>query len=373
MPLSIFSDALSYVTCRTLARENPAWQTTGLFPDPGYSSCLHWKLYCDRSPDERGVFVDWAREPEERKWVRAVSFFCRPLDLWPWLGIFSRKVLNRLTHGAFANIPYRFRPLFSNRSRYLFRSAETYGKESIFSGYRVISQDEGNPPFSVTLSAMRNAIAQNEKNLFVVFHFADELGHRFPRGQAYDEAVLPLARQMLRAAEEYHQKFPEEEILILSDHGMSTVRERVNLDLERRFGRQSRKTYFAYRDTAVLSVWAAEDPLRREIAAYLREQSVGHLLTVEERRQYGVCDGRFGDLLFILRDGAVFSDSWMGVSLSPPPVGTYGMHGFWCEPGQEEAMAGVLLYSGRHLPEDALRYPAAYALARDVMQGEARP
>ena len=150
MPLSIFIDALPYTE---ITEKYSDWfsdmQVAELQPNIAYSSSLHWQLYCNKYPDERGVLVDWARTPEKNKAVRFFATVLRPLDSMGDLGIYSRKFLDRYIFRAnkFANIPYKFRKDFSENGKYLFWDEKTYRAEKIFNGYTVVSQDEGHISF----------------------------------------------------------------------------------------------------------------------------------------------------------------------------------------------------------------------------------
>ena len=93
MPLSLFCDALPYSEMSVQYKD---WfdklQLAPLMPNIAYSSSLHWQLYCNKYPDERGILVDWVRESEKNKAVRILSTILRPLDVNETLGWFSRKV-----------------------------------------------------------------------------------------------------------------------------------------------------------------------------------------------------------------------------------------------------------------------------------------
>ena len=62
MPLSIFIDALPY---NEIVSNYKNWfsdmQISELIPNIAYSSSLHWQLYCNKYPDERGIMVDWVK------------------------------------------------------------------------------------------------------------------------------------------------------------------------------------------------------------------------------------------------------------------------------------------------------------------------
>lgn len=371
MPLSIFIDALPYTEMEEAYVD---WfenmQLAKLCPNIAYSSSLHWQLYCNKYPDERGVLVDWARVPEQNRTVRFLATVLCPLDSLGNLGMYSRKFLDRVVFKSnkFANIPYKFRKDFSECGKYLFWDQKTYGAEQIFDGYTVISQDEGHISFEETVRKAYMAIEAGDKNIFVATGFADQLGHTCRRGEIYHKRIKPYMDEMHNVIAAYAKLNPDEEIIVVSDHGMSTICEKVDISLEKKFGKQSKKTYLAYSDSAILCVWCEDEKLRKDIADYLATRSEGHLLSEEERDKYQASNRNFGDLIFILREGYVFAENWFGKSLRKPNPSGAGMHGFWPEPSAKDQMACILLINGRQRLEKLYDYSKANKLLEKVMQ-----
>ncbi|MBQ4082554.1 MAG: hypothetical protein IJC55_04580 [Clostridia bacterium] len=371
MPLSIFVDALSYTYLReqykTLA---PDADLAPLRPNIGYSSVLHCQLYCNRYPDARGTFVDWTKKPEPNRSVRVLSRLLQPLDHIAPLGWLSRKALDRIffRSNTFANIPYRFRPLFSNCGKYLFFDRKNLENEEIFAGYCVVLQDEGRRSLADCMDEFLNLIQHDTKNIFLSFGFADQIGHTCQRGAQYNARLQESVRMLFDGIAQYHERFAQEEILLVSDHGMSTVQQSVRIDLQRHFGKESPKTYFCYRDTAVMCVFATQNALKETIAAYLQSLPYGHLLTESQRQYYGVTDRDFGDLIFVLHEGFVFEDNWFGKA-ARRSLHCGSSHGFWHGEGICDQTASVLLISQKRALQPFYEYPQAYELIRSVMQG----
>ncbi|MFR2767568.1 MAG: hypothetical protein ACLTAI_04115 [Thomasclavelia sp.] len=268
MPLSLFCDALPY---SELSEKYKDWltdmQISPLMPNIAYSSSLHWQLYCNKYPDERGVLLDWTYEPEKNKVIRGISILFRPLDINKTLGWLSRKALDKIVfhRNAFANIPYRFRKDFSENAKYLFWNADTYSCEEVFQGYTVVSQDEGHKSFEETVERLNKVIEMGDTNIFGVFGFADSMGHQCQRGDEYSKRLKQYMDIMKKSIERYLLIHPNEPVLIISDHGMSTVEKYVDLHLEQKFGKQSKKTYIAYTDSAFMCVWSEQAVLLQNI------------------------------------------------------------------------------------------------------------
>ena len=372
MPLSVFIDALPY---NEITANYSDWfdnmKISELLPNIAYSSSLHWQLYCDKYPDQRGVLVDWVKEPEKNKAIRLISSLLVPLDCIGNLGLVSKKVLNRyiFRRNAFANIPYKFRKEFTEKGRYLFWSKKTYSNEEIFNGYTVISQDEGHKSFELTLSELDATVKKGEKNIFAVFGFADALGHKCRRGELYSGRLKPYMDTLKSVLDSYREKNPNEEILIVSDHGMSTVKHKIDLELEKRFGKQSKKTYIAYCDTAVMCIWCENDELKEKITDYLATRDEGHLLNDTDREYFKATDKKFGDIIYIMREGNVFADNWFGKSIKRPNPDGSGMHGFWPEREAKDQMACIILISSDRILPEKTDYSDAYKLINEVMKG----
>lgn len=372
MPLSLFVDALPYNEMKEHYADWQADMQLGeLIPNIAYSSSLHWQLYCDKYPDDRGMLVDWVRQTEKNKVVRFLSTVLSPLDRIGNLGLLSKKVLCRyvMRRNAFANIPYRFRKDFTELGTYLFWDEKTYRAEPIFDGYTVVSQDEGHRTFEVTLDLLRTAVERGDKNIFGVFGFADALGHKCRRGEVYSARLRPYMDALGEVLTLYREKNPDEEILLVSDHGMSTVENKIDLKLEDRFGPQKQGRYVAYCDTAVMCIWCDDPYLQQPIRDYLATCTEGHLLTEEERAYFRATDRKFGDIIYILREGNVFADNWFGKSIRKPNPDGAGMHGFWPEWEAKDQMACVALIGGNRTLQERYDYPAAHILIQEIMKG----
>lgn len=370
MALSLFVDALPYTEIiSAYSNWMPRMQVAELQPNIGYSSSLHWQLYCDKYPDDRGRFVDWGYTPEKNKMVCLLATVLRPLDNFDWPAFIARKCLDRVIFrsNVMANIPFKFRPDFSNTSKYLFFDKESYGHEKNFEGYDVVAQDEGHYSFDETIDHLMQAIEKGNKNIFGAFGAIDSMGHKCSRGAIYDERIRPYMDSLKNVITAYQKLHPDEEILIASDHGMSTINAKVDLEMEKHFGKQSKNTYIAYMDSCIMCIWVKDNNLKKKIKEYLESKSEGHLISEEERIKYRATDRKFGDLIFNLREGNCFKTSWFGKGVHKSPDGE-GMHGFWPERTAKDQMASIILINGKRRIKDFYVYPEAYELVSEIMQ-----
>lgn len=378
MALSIFADALPFTEMQNHYSE---WfdnmQLGELLPNIAYSSSLHWQLYCDRYPDDRGVLLDWKKEPEHDMTVRFLSKLLQPFDYTDLLGLIVRKALDRkfFHKNMLANIPFKFRSEFCEKGKYLFWDKQTYGQEPIFNGFEVVSQDEGHLSFEATIEMFYKALDKSNPNIFLNTGFADALGHTVARGEKYSARLKPYMETMHKAIADYLAKYPDEEVLLVSDHGMSTIEHSVEYPFEKMFGKQSKKSYIVYTDSCFICIWCQDKSLQPKIEEYLSTKSEGHLMTAVERKEARVTNPAFGDIIFILREGYCCKDSWFGKGFkgrfkSKDNSDGAGMHGFWPERTSRDQMASVILINGKRTLDSLYTYPSAYKLIKQVMQDE---
>lgn len=371
MALSIFADALPYTE---MHKEYSDWfpnmQLSEMIPNIAYSSSLHWQLYCNKYPDERGVLLDWVKKPEQNKSVRLVSSLLSQLSYFNNLVFLTKKILDRYVYrkNIFANIPVTVRSEFSNCSKYLFWDKKTYSKESIFDGYEVISQDEGHITFDTTMDRLEQAIRAHKRNIFLNTGFADSIGHTCDRGELYTNKLKPYMVRLQELISLYVKEFPNEEVLLVSDHGMSTVLHKVDYDIVGRFGKQGQNSYIAYADSCFLCVWSENKNLLSEISSFLNVQPEGHLMSDAERQYYHATSQKFGNLIYILKEGYVFKDNWFGRSLRKASPNGSGMHGHWPDRESRDQMATILLINGKRKLDSFYTYKTANKLITKIMQ-----
>ncbi len=371
--LSLFVDALSYSYLKEhFIGDMPNVQVAPMIQNVGYSSSLHWELYNNIYPDDHGYFVDWVKENESNKLICLISDMLAFTDYFGNLGVYLRKVLNRyiFRKNLFANIPFRFRKYFSCKSDYLFWDKKNYGRYKLFDSYVFAMQDEGKKSFDENLALLKQHVENGEKNIFGVFGEVDAIGHTLPRGSEYDAKVDSCMRKLFQVIDLYRTKQPDKSILIVSDHGMSTINNLVDVDLEKKFGRASKKTYIAYSDTAIMCVFCETLSLKEQMEDYLSQFEYGHVLSDEERKLYGISDKKFGDIIFNLKEGYGFADNWFGKSIRRNYNFHVGMHGFWPEWTSKDQLASVVLINGKEKLAERYNYRSACELINEVMKDE---
>ncbi len=138
-------------------------------------------------------------------------------------------------------------------------------------------------------------------------------------------------REVLETA---RQKYDDVQLTVVSDHGMCTVTEPMDLmkavdGAGLRFG----EDYAAVYDSTMARFWFLKPGSREKIEAVLRAEKRGRILTEAELEGYGCSfeNAKYGELFFLVNPGMLICPSHMGEDF----VG--GMHGY--EPGQPDSMA----------------------------------
>ena len=149
----------------------------------------------------------------------------------------------------------------------------------------------------------------------------------------YDEGL----RKLLSAGQAVD---PEVSFTVTSDHGMTPVREHYDLlkditDLNLKMP----EDYLAVYDSTMARFWFFNDRARQQVMGLLNGLTCGHVLSDAELQVFGVlfADRRFGETIFLLRPGTLFSRSdFNGKGWSPS-----GMHGY--HPGQDRYSDAIFL------------------------------
>lgn len=134
---------------------------------------------------------------------------------------------------------------------------------------------------------------------------------------------------------------------VFSDHGMTPVRERVNLRaVIHELGWREPQDYLALYDSTMARFWFFNASCREAVTRRLETLPCGRILTAQDREQLGLAfsDARFGELIFAMRPGAIISPSYMGLSAWP------GMHGF--DPDHVSSLAVLLARREPPVPVD---------------------
>jgi len=181
----------------------------------------------------------------------------------------------------------------------------------------------------------------SEMDMFLHMHCSDE--------KLLDERIALYGRRLKRLYERAQEIDPGAIMTVLSDHGMTPVRNYYDLmkDVEEA-GYKIRKDYLAVYDSTMARFWFFNESTRSGITSLLAKSERGRILSDEELEALGVFfdDRRFGEIVFLLPPGWIFSKS----NFNGPQWRPVGMHGYHPDDSYSD---GIFLST--HVPEKEIR------------------
>jgi predicted AlkP superfamily pyrophosphatase or phosphodiesterase len=152
------------------------------------------------------------------------------------------------------------------------------------------------------------------------------------------------------------QHYDEVHLYVFSDHGMANCTEHVDLmsqiqPLNLEFG----EDYAAVYDSTMARFWFFNEPAREKITALLARVPQGRILPEAELKSMRapIEGGYFGELIFLLHEGALLVPSHMG---ERPITAMHGYH-----PGEPQSYA-ALFTNQAQLPEEVTAIPHIHRL-----------
>ena len=153
----------------------------------------------------------------------------------------------------------------------------------------------------------------------------DEAGHKFgPTSPEMIEYLRILDEKVMRIIKTLENRFENTNILIISDHGMCEVKNKINI-LEKINALKLKPfdDYFLFLDSTMARFWFRNLKVKMQIEKTLSEQEGGHILTEEERGKYRLRfnHNKYGELIFWVDKGYILSPNFYGSNVN-------GMHGY---------------------------------------------
>jgi len=159
----------------------------------------------------------------------------------------------------------------------------------------------------------------SEMDMFLHTHCADE--------KKLDERIAWYETQLRQIYESARAIHPDATLTIFSDHGMTPISNRYDLMKDvAATGYASPEDYLAVYDSTMARFWFFADAARQDIRGVLENTPCGRILSDAELRSLGVFfeDRRFGEAVFLLNPGWIFSKS----DFNGPQWMPAGMHGY---------------------------------------------
>ncbi|MCX7918586.1 MAG: alkaline phosphatase family protein [bacterium] len=337
--LIIFIDSLPYQYALQMAVAKQFVTQLPLTPGFGYSINIQAELFTGKMPDELGYFSEWT-------YVGTNSPFWKYRFLFKVISPMGKcyvidRVLHRLGNKIFGpiwNIPFHYLPYLQNQPDIF---SPNYHIPSLFIQnpdlYVIKYPDFKHPNRDAKMTLAGLTAMESHPRLFIGLVDLDGITHRVGVGTSdYVKAIEELNTNISTLIGKYQKLYPDGKIVVISDHGMTNVTGSVKLIMETEFGNPSPERYFYIQDSTMLRIWTFDNNLRSELEKFLNQQVYGRIITPEERLQYKLTSSKFGNILFLLNEGLVFSPSFYGKKIPK------AMHGYHPE---LESQKGVLFYN----------------------------
>src|SRR5215469_645268 len=198
----------------------------------------------------------------------------------------------------------------------------------------------------IVAQAERDILSGDTSFFFVYLSEMDMFLHlHCKESDAIDQRLRWYGASVQRLYDAACQIDPTARFTILSDHGMTPVRQQYDLVGEiEKLGFSMPDDYLAVYDSTMARFWFRNDQARSMIRKALSDTSCGHILSQEELSRFGVLfeNQRYGEIIFLLDPGWSFSRSdFHGTARFPA-----GMHGYHPD---EDRYSNAIFLSNRQL------------------------
>lgn len=334
--LIIFIDSFPYAWLDKLGLKFKFQCRYSLTAGIGYSINIHSEIFAGLTADEVGFFNTWKFDPQN-------SPFRIPKSLRTLLeGLGYNRSLNWLFRGAIKfiykydslNIPYRFIDMFAPCGQTIYSNVFPAPKllPNGTKGQDIISgKDEDR-----YLLAKTNILKVGRLSLFL--EELDGIAHRHGlMSIEYKNYIIRLSGWIDDLCDKFRSNYPDGDIIILSDHGMSEVKNAIRFDPEKEFSTIGAHKFIYFVDTTMLRIWYIDPLIKTAAESLLNTKDYGRLLTEKDRADFGISNKKWADSIFLLNEGYVFDPSFLekGHALA--------MHGYH---PQLPSQKGIFLYSG---------------------------
>ena len=306
----------------------------------GYSSGAIPTLLTGKSPSEHGHWNLFYYDPEGSpfRWLRHFDFLPRAvLD-----HRVTRKILKEIGRRVLGQGPLfeccvrpsllRWFSYVEKRNIYSpggIPNAHSIFDELVAKGVSFQTYSYHQWTDSEILTRVLDDLERGEDTFFFLYlSEVDALLHHHCEDEVLlDERFAWYEENLRKVFLEARRKDPEASFTIFSDHGMTPVREHVNLVHQiEALGFQMPDDYLAVYDSTMARFWFFNDRARRDIVQELQSQPCSQILSDQELAELGILfsDRRYGEVVVLLEPGWLFSESdFNGNGWQPK-----GMHGY---------------------------------------------
>ena len=316
--LVIFIDALPYDRGVNIAKALNSTVHSRTVPGVGYSINVKTELFAGLSPDEVGYFCEWNYDPSKSipQWVSLLTPVVEMVTSRVNLvnRIVHRLITDFLGHRVYA-IPYRIIPLLVNSGATAYDWP--FKRPTVFSDgefERVLYSEEGVDDVKVFKKAISKLSDKKINRLFVSTAELDGVMHHHGMHcKEYEDQISLVEKYTIELVNKFIEKNGENSrYFIISDHGMATVENAIEYDIESQFGKPGKQSYIYFIDATFFRVWINDQSLEKPMLESFAKLNGGHIMSKEEREHHGLVDKKHGDIIFTLDEGNQFAPSFFG-------------------------------------------------------------
>lgn len=362
--LVIFIDALPYNRGINIVNKLNSTVYSRTVPGIGYSINVKAELFAGLNPDEVGYFCEWNYDPEKltRWWISlltpVIELLSRRFNLIS--RIIHKLITDFLGHRVYA-IPYNIIPLLNNSGATAYDWP--FQKSTVFSEgkfKRVLYSEEGVDDEKVFKKAICELATDNNNKLFVSTAELDGVMHHYGMHcKEYEDQISLIEKYTVKLVNKFTDKYGENsKYFIISDHGMATVENAIEYDIESHFGKPSKNSYIHFIDATFFRVWVFDKALKNPMLESFKQLKGGHIMSDKEREYHGLVNKKHGDIIFTLDEGNQFAPSFFGNDICK------AMHGY--DPVLESQL-GVFISNINNYSETHIKAKDIYRCIKSVL------
>lgn len=312
--LIIFIDGMSFDYANNNLHIMKDLTKHSISPGFGFSNNIYPELICGLSPDKIGYFNEWSPVIHPKKNFNILLLFFDLFRNFLYINAFIRKIiLRKLFKIETANIPFKYLNFFKPQGSHNFRDLPHDNNLLHLHNFRIHDGAESNNSLGKKdLWAFNSCECDYSENIFLSLVDFDNLCHVYgiDSEQVSNHIVflnLKIQQLLNRLNNEANL-----ELIVFSDHGMASVNNVVNFNIESKFGPMNVNRYLYFIDSTFLRVWINDPTLIQSFHIYLSSLPFGELISSEDRIKYGVSNKNFATFMFRANEGVMFVPNFYG-------------------------------------------------------------
>lgn len=296
----------------------------------GYSIACHASMYTGVYPDRHGLWFLWQRSPETSPfaWLRKVPLLSLVDSLPARLGV-HKLTASRCPYTSYwglpriVNLPLRYWPEVDvSETRYWDEDGYVPGYPTVFERLRAAQvpydtlglHRDGSGPHGIE-AVEHKPLPTIKPWTYLFVGEPDGLSHRYTQEGPQTKAMLRRLDQIVEARyREFESRVGEFDFIAYSDHGHIAIEDRINPYELFEQSADDLNRYMHLIDAGYLRLWFRTPEERSQAERVLANVPQGYILDEETmaREHVDPGEGRYGELIFYLNAGTIFSWTTFG-------------------------------------------------------------